>query len=72
MLFRSIKSAFIEENAEALLVKEWELSPVYASLWIELINIKGSKTTNNKEKGRLKLSLRKGGISSRTDTIIIG
>ena len=28
--------------------------------------------TNNKEKGRLKLSLRRGGISGRTDTIIIG
>ena len=58
-----IKSAFIEENAEALLVKEWELSPVYANLWTELINIRGSKTTNKKKKGRLKLSLKKRGIS---------
>ena len=33
-----IKSAFTEENAEALLVKEWELSPSYASSWTELIN----------------------------------
>ena len=34
------------------------LSPVYTSSWTELISIKGSKTTNSKEKGRLRLSLR--------------
>ena len=38
----------------------------------QLISTKGSKTTNNKEKGRLRLSLRKGEISGRTNTIITG
>ena len=47
-------------------------SPVYASLWTELISIKGSKMTNNKENGRLRLSLKRGGISGRIDTIITG
>ena len=48
------------------------LSPVYVSLWTELISTKGSKTTNNKENRRLRLSLRREGISGQTDTIIIG
>ena len=47
-------------------------SPVYASLWTELISIKGSKMTNNKENGRLRLSLRKRGILGQTDKIITG
>ena len=33
---------------------------------------KYKRTINNKERGRLRLSLRKGRISSRTDTIITG
>ena len=48
------------------------LSPVYASLWTELISIKGLKSTNNKGKGRLRLSLRRWGISGRIGTITIG
>ena len=36
--------------------------------WVD--KYKRIKTTNNKEKGRRRLSLRKGGIPSRTDTII--
>ena len=48
------------------------MGKLVASLWTELISIKGFKTTNNKEKGRLRLSLRRGGISGRTDTITIG
>ena len=45
------------------------LSPVYASLWTRLISIKWSRMTSNKEKGRLRLSLKRGGISGWTDTI---
>ena len=48
------------------------LSPVYASLWTGLISIKVSRTTNNKDKGSLRLSFRRGGISGRTDTTTIG
>ena len=48
------------------------MGKLVASLWTELRSIKGFKTTNNKEKGRLRLSLRRGGISGRTDTITIG
>ena len=46
------------------------LSLVYANWWTELISTRGSKTTNNREKGKLRLSLKKGWISGQTDTII--
>ena len=36
-----------------------KLSPIYTSSWTELISTRESKTTNNKEKGRLRLSLKK-------------
>ena len=47
-----------------------KLSPIYTNSWTELISTRESRTTNNKEKGRLRLSLKRGGISSRIDTII--
>ena len=40
--------------------------------WTELISTRGSKTTNIKEKRKLRLFLRKLGILGRTDTIITG
>ena len=46
------------------------MSPVYANSWTELISTRRSKTTNNKEKGRLRLSLRKWGISGWIATTI--
>ena len=44
------------------------MSPVCANSWTKLISIKGLKKTNNRGKERLRLSLRKWGISSQTDT----
>ena len=40
--------------------------------WIELISIRGSRKTSNRERGSLRLSLRRGGISGRMDTTING
>ena len=45
-----------------------KLVPVYANLWTELRSIKRSRKTSNRGRGRLRLSLRRGGISGRTDT----
>ena len=45
---------------------------MWANSWIRLINIKGLKKTSNSAKEKLRLSLRKGGISGQTDTIITG
>ena len=42
--------------------------PVYANSWTELISIKGLRKTNNRGRGRLRLSFRRAGISGRTDT----
>ena len=41
-----------------------------ANLWIGLINIRGSRKTNNRENVRPRLSLKRGGISGQTDTVI--
>ena len=46
------------------------LSPVCVNSWIGLTSIKELRKTNNKVKVRLRLSLRRGRISGRTDTII--
>ena len=46
------------------------LLPVYINLWIELTNTKEWKRTSCKGKERRRLSLKRGGISSRTDTTI--
>ena len=46
------------------------LSPVYVSLWTRLTNTKEWKRTNCKEKERRRLSLKRRGISGRTDTTI--
>ena len=43
---------------------------MYASSWIELISIRGLKRTNSKARERVRLSLRREGISGRTSTII--
>ena len=39
-----------------------KLAPVYANSWTELISIKGLRKTNNRVIGRLRLSLKRGGI----------
>ena len=46
------------------------LSPVYGSLWIRLTNSKEWKKTSCKRKEMRRLSLKRGGISGRTDTTI--
>ena len=46
------------------------LSPVCVNSWIGLRNTKGLRKTSNRGKVRLRLSLRRWGISGRTDTII--
>ena len=43
---------------------------MYDNSWTKLISIRGSKRTNNKEKGRLRLSLKGERISSRITTTI--
>ena len=43
---------------------------MYTSLWIRLISIRGLKRTNSKAKERVRLSFKRGGISSRTATTI--
>ena len=45
---------------------------MYASSWTELISIRELRKTNNKGKGRLRLSLKRGGILGQTNTTIIG
>ena len=40
------------------------------NLWTELISIRGLRKTNSRGKERLRLSLRRGGISGRTNTTI--
>ena len=45
---------------------------VCVSSWTILTSISGSRKTSNKGNGRLRLSLRIGAISGRTDTTIIG
>ena len=69
-----LKLSRLASHPSTVLGNLWQvnLSPVYANLWTELISIKGLKTTNNKENGRLRLSLRRGAISGRTGTITIG
>jgi len=44
---------------------------VYAISWIEFISIKGLRRTNSKTRERVRLSLRRGEISSQTATTII-
>ena len=39
---------------------------MYVNSWIKLISISESRRTNNKAKGRVRLSLKKEGISGRT------
>ena len=46
------------------------LSPVYVSSWIRLTSIKELMKTSNRVKVRLRLSLKRRGISGRIDTII--
>ena len=41
---------------------------VYVNLWTKLTSISGSRRTSNKGNGRLRLSLKRGGISGQTDT----
>ena len=48
------------------------LLTVYVNLWIELTSISESRRTNNMGKGRLRLSLKRWGISGQTDTTITG
>ena len=43
---------------------------MYANLWIRLISIRGLRKTSSKARERVRLSLRKEGISSLTATII--
>ena len=44
---------------------------MYANLWTILISISGSRRTSSKARERVRLSLKRGGISSWTSTIII-
>ena len=43
---------------------------MFVGLWIALISTSGLRKTNNKARGRVRLSFKKGGISGQTDTII--
>ena len=43
---------------------------MFVGSWIALMSTSESRKTNNKARGRVRLSLRRGGISSRTNTTI--
>ena len=45
------------------------LLPVYVNLWTELINTRELRKISNKEKVKRRLSLKRLGISGRTDSI---
>ena len=47
-------------------------SLAYANSWIESISTKGLRKTSSRGKERIKLSLKRGGISGRTNTITTG
>ena len=66
---KTFKSAYLRSIGWGSL---WpgSLSKVYASSWIGLISIRGSRRTNNKIRERVRSSLKRWGISGRTATII--
>ena len=55
--FKTFKASLPAERG--LRKSQVNLSPVYASLWTGLISTKGLKMTNCKEKGKLRLSLKR-------------
>ena len=68
--FKTFKASLPAERG--LRKSQVNLSPVYASLWTGLISTKELKMTSCKERGKLRFSLRRDGISGRTDIITIG